>query len=210
MANSLPSRPPRRSRVQGGCRQGALRDAGGPQGRRGERRGRLYLDHSPAGGPVAATRASETYGKTDTNHKWVPCYDWPNDKCTSETHTTVPADWTVIGNGTGPSPVTPTPRTAEDVSLGDGAAPRPTYLLSLAGGHIDVKSQWPGMPLMYAAPKGMGSLPVYTLGDTRTCSRSFRSASATSSPGRSTPRARRDFAGGMENVCATTLGTRRA
>ena len=79
-----------------------------------------------------------TQGETNTNSSWVPCYDFPNDKCTSETHTTVPEDWTVIGNGT------------ESPSTHDAAAhtrtyhwkmdqAHSTYLLSLAGGELDVQ-----------------------------------------------------------------------
>lgn len=148
-----------------------------------------------------------TQGETDTNHKWVPCFDAPNDKCTSETHTTVPENWTVIGNGT-ELPVTV-----------DGAAhtktyhwvmkqPHSTYLLSLAGGEMDVqKAQWSGIPLYYAVPRGMGNLIPSSFSHTPDMLSFFSKRFGVKYPW---PKYAQvcvfDFPGGMENVSATTLG----
>lgn len=38
-------------------------------------------------------------GETTTNHYWFPCYDYPNDKATSEMIVTVEDKYTVISNG---------------------------------------------------------------------------------------------------------------
>ena len=64
----------------------------------GERTGRLPLDDSD---PQYPERVPEfwTQGETETNRNWVPCYDYPNDKCTSEIVVTVPQNWETIGNG---------------------------------------------------------------------------------------------------------------
>ncbi len=38
-------------------------------------------------------------GEPEDNHYWFPCWDYPNDKATSETITTVPAGQSVVSNG---------------------------------------------------------------------------------------------------------------
>src|SRR5579871_3899633 len=40
-----------------------------------------------------------TEGEPDKNRTWIPTWDYPNDFTTSETWTTVPANWYVVGNG---------------------------------------------------------------------------------------------------------------
>ncbi len=73
-----------------------------------------------------------TQGETNTNSSWVPCYDFPNDKCTSETHTTVPEDWTVIGNGA-ETPSTLNADAHTRTFHWTMKQPHSTYLLSLVG-----------------------------------------------------------------------------
>lgn len=148
-----------------------------------------------------------TQGETDTNHKWVPCYDWPNDKCTSETHTTVPEEWTVIGNGS-ELPVTSDPAKHAKTYHWVMKQPHSTYLLSLAGGEMDVeKTQWAGIPLYYAVPKGMGALANSSFGHTPDMLSFFSKRFGYKYPW---PKYAQvcafDFPGGMENVSATTLG----
>ena len=38
-----------------------------------------------------------TQGEAEYARMWVPTWDYPNDLTTSETRTTVPADWQVVG-----------------------------------------------------------------------------------------------------------------
>lgn len=40
-----------------------------------------------------------THGEAQLARFWYPCYDYPNDKCTSETVITVPKGYTVVSNG---------------------------------------------------------------------------------------------------------------
>jgi aminopeptidase N len=40
-----------------------------------------------------------TQGENEDNHCWFPCYDFPNDKATSELTATVPDSFTVLSNG---------------------------------------------------------------------------------------------------------------
>ena len=149
-----------------------------------------------------------TQGETQTNHKWVPCYDYPNDKCTSETHTTVPEEWTVIGNGI-ELPATSDPARHTKTYHWVLNKPHSTYLLSLAGGEMDVmKTQWSGVPLYYAVPKGMGAYSAATFGHTPDMLSYFskRFGYKYAWPKYAQVCAF-DFPGGMENVSATTLGT---
>ena len=149
-----------------------------------------------------------TQGETDGNHHWVPCYDFPNDKCTSETLTTVPDNWEVIGNGT------------QGVTTHDAVKhtktfrwkmtqPHSTYLLSLVAGELDVrKDTWEGIPLYYVVPKGKGDFAKASFGNTPDMLTFF---SKTLGVKYAWPKYAQsavfDFPGGMENVSATTLGT---
>ncbi len=40
-----------------------------------------------------------TQGEAEETHDWLPCYDAPNDRATSEMIVTVPKAWTVVSNG---------------------------------------------------------------------------------------------------------------
>ncbi|HLJ55387.1 MAG TPA: M1 family aminopeptidase, partial [Chthonomonadaceae bacterium] len=148
-----------------------------------------------------------TQGETNTNHKWVPLYDWPNDKCTSETHTTVPAEWTVIGNGA-ESPVTVNAANHTKTYHWVMKQPHSTYLLSLAGGEVDVvKSSWSGIPLYYVVPKGEGGLAASSFGHTPDMLAFFSKRFGVKYPWPKYAQVLSyDFPGGMENVSATTLG----
>ncbi len=179
--------------------------AGGRGGGANGAGGFTWIDPSP----TDPTRRSGFWsqGETETNHKWVPCYDHPNDKCTSETHTTVPEDWTVIGNG---SELPATADAAKHTKTYHWVMKQPhsTYLLSIAGGEMDVqKSQWAGVPLYYAVPKGMGDLIPTSFGHTPDMLAFFSKTFRYKYPW---PKYAQvcafDFPGGMENVSATTLG----
>ena len=150
-----------------------------------------------------------TQGETDGNHHWVPCYDFPNDKCTSETITTVPETWTIIGNGT-ESPVTHNVAAKTKTYHWTMTQPHSTYLLSLVGGELDVrKDVWRGVPLYYAVPKGKASLIPASFGNTPDMLSFFSDTLGVKYPwSKYAQNAMFDFGGGMENVSATTLGER--
>lgn len=160
--------------------------------------------------PNAPDRTPEfwTQGETDGNHHWVPCYDAPNDKCTSETITTVPDNWEVIGNGT-ELPMTHDAVKHTKTFHWKMTQPHSTYLLSLVAGELDVrKDVWEGKPLYYVVPKGKGDLAKSTFGNTPDMLSFF---SNTLGVKYAWPKYAQsavfDFPGGMENVSATTLGT---
>src|SRR5947209_18897814 len=47
----------------------------------------------------AQTPIVYTQGEGEDNHYWLPTYDLPDDKATSESYITVPKSWTAVANG---------------------------------------------------------------------------------------------------------------
>ncbi len=147
-----------------------------------------------------------TQGEPDLNREWIPTWDYPNNLTTSETRTTVPADWTVVGNGELKSnTLNPDGKTRTfDWQM---TIPHATYLISVVGGIFDEKTvQWRGIPVMYVVPKGEGALIDDSFGDT-TDMLSFYSdiLKVKYCWPKYAEDAMYDFDGGMENVSATTL-----
>lgn len=148
-----------------------------------------------------------TQGETEGNHLWVPIYDYPNDKTTSETYVETPDTWYVIGNGrlVGMD----ANRTAHTRTFHwKMTQPHSTYLLSLAGGEMDIGyEEWRGVGLIYAVPKGEAKYIDASFGDTKDMLSFFSDRLGVKYPW---PKYAQtcvfDFGGGMENVSATTLG----
>jgi aminopeptidase N len=147
-----------------------------------------------------------TQGEPELNREWVPTWDYPNHLTTSETTVTVPADWTVVGNGT----------LRYNHLNADGKTrtfrwqmtqPHATYLLSLVGGPFDIKmAQWRGVPLMYVGPRGKGKLLESSFGDTSDMLSFYSDITGVKYAWpKYAEDAMYDFGGGMENVSATTL-----
>lgn len=148
-----------------------------------------------------------TQGETDGNSNWVPMWDYPNDFALSETRTTVPAAWTVVGNGALVSD-TPSADKKTRTVVWRMDQPHATYLLSLVGGPFDVKKDdWEGTPLWYVVPRGQGQYIDDSFGDTKDMLSFFSSVLGVRYPWpKYAQNAMWDFGGGMENVSATTLG----
>jgi len=87
-------------------------------------------------------------GESDENHYWFPCYDFPNDKATSEMIATVATPFTAISNG----------RLVGSQKDASGAKttwhwieelPHVSYLVSLVVGEYSlVEDRWRGKPIM--------------------------------------------------------------
>jgi len=147
-----------------------------------------------------------TQGEEQNNSNWVPTLDSPNVFTTSETHTTVPADWTVIGNGV----------LVSDKVNADGKTrtfdwkldiPHAVYLLSLCGGPFDVvHDEWRGVPLWYVTPKGEGGLIKYSFGHTADMLSFFSDTIGYKFPWPKYAQVAVYDGLGMENVSASTLG----
>ncbi|HEY3131917.1 MAG TPA: M1 family aminopeptidase [Acidobacteriota bacterium] len=148
-----------------------------------------------------------TGGQPDHNHGWIPVWDYPNDFATSETRVTVPADWFVVGNGALKS----------NTLSSDGATrtfhwqmeqPHATYLLSLAGGPLDIKTDdWRGVTLLYVVPKGKANAIEETFGETPEMLSFYSDILGVKYPWpKYAQSAMYDFGGGLENVSATLFG----
>ena len=148
-----------------------------------------------------------TQGETSGNRNWAPTWDYPNDFCTTETVTTVPADWTVVGNGVKTGDVVDKAANTRTVTW-KMTQEHATYLLSLVAGPFDVKTaNWQGVPLLYVVPKGKGELIDPSFGDTPDMLSFFSKITGVKYPWpKYAQNAMYDFGGGMENVSATTLG----
>ena len=101
-----------------------------------------------------------TQGESEDTRYYLPTYDYPNDRLTTETILTVPASWITVSNG-------------KLISVSDAgkglktwywkeSVPSSTYLITVVAGEFDeVKDTWRGIPLTYYAPKGRGDrLPI--------------------------------------------------
>ncbi|MBI4466379.1 MAG: M1 family metallopeptidase, partial [Acidobacteria bacterium] len=101
-----------------------------------------------------------TQGESDYNHYWIPLYDFPNDKATSEMIATVPAEMTAISNGR-------LVEVREDRAAGTKTfhwreeVLHVTYLISLVVGRLDQHSQTvEGLSLDTYVPPGTDKAPV--------------------------------------------------
>lgn len=112
----------------------------------------------------AKTGMIYTQGEGEDNHFWVPMYDSPEDKATTECYVTVPAKWTAISNG----------KLMDVKQVGQSRIfhwkmnqPYSTYLISLvAGEYVKVHDQWHGIPVDFYVPPGLVAEGKASFGDT--------------------------------------------
>jgi aminopeptidase N len=105
-----------------------------------------------------------TQGEGEDNHYWLPTYDYPDDKATTEAYVTVPKDWTAISNG----------RLIGVQNLADAKVfhwkmdqPYSTYLISLvAGQYVQVREFWKHVPVDFYVPPGLVNEGMASFGDT--------------------------------------------
>jgi aminopeptidase N len=158
--------------------------------------------------PAEPSRAGFwTQGETEQNRQWAPTWDYPNDFATSETRTTVPEAWSVVGNGVLVSERHDPGRRTRTFHW-KMTQPHATYLISLVAGPFERKqARWENVPLLYVVPKGKGHLIDASFGDTADMLSFFSTVTGVRYPWpKYAQNAVYDFGGGMENVSATTLG----
>ena len=156
-------------------------------------------------------RAKEiwTQGEAEDTHHYIPIYDYPNDRTTSEMILTVPGDWLTVSNGKLLS--------VQDAPNGQKtwtwrqSQPISTYLISfVAGEYKDKKDTWRNIPVTYNVPRGMEDTIESTFAHTREMLDFFSERFGVPYPwDQYAQTAVDDFvASGMENVSATTLAAR--
>ena len=140
----------------------------------------------------------------DARH-WFPCYDYPNQRFTSEIIVTVPREWTTVSNGALVSVKENGPVKTYHWSLDK---PHPTYLMSLvAGEYTEVRDDWNGVPIVYYSPPGREEDTRRAFGKTPKMVQFFQEKIGVPYPWNKYSQVTvGDFIfGGMENTTATTM-----
>ncbi len=146
-----------------------------------------------------------TQGESEDTHYYLPTYDYPNDRLTTETILTVPASWITVSNG----------KLMSISDAGKGlktwnwkeSVPSSTYLITVVAGEFDeVKESWRGIPVTYYAPKGRGDRLPMNYGRTPAMMKLFSEKLGVDYPWEKYAQVMVDdfVAGGMENSSATT------
>jgi aminopeptidase N len=150
-----------------------------------------------------------TQGEAEDTHHYIPIYDYPNDRTTSEMILTVPADWLTISNGKLLS--------VQDAPDGQKtwtwrqSLPVSTYLISfVAGEYTEKKDTWRNIPVTYNVPRGMEDTIDPTFRHTKEMLDFFSERFGVPYPWEQYAQSAVDdfVASGMENVSATTLAAR--
>ncbi|MGB7283153.1 MAG: M1 family aminopeptidase [Candidatus Acidiferrum sp.] len=146
-----------------------------------------------------------TQGESEDTHFYLPTYDYPNDRLTTETILTVPASWITVANG----------KLISITDAHDGmktwtwreSLPSSTYLITAVAGEFDeVKDSWLGIPVDYYAPKGRGDRLAINYGRTPQMIDLFSKKLGVNYAWEKYDQSMVDdfVAGGMENSSATT------
>jgi aminopeptidase N len=146
-----------------------------------------------------------TQGESEDTRYYLPTYDYPNDRLTTETIITVPAAWTTVANG----------KLLSVTSAGAGmktwtwkeSFPSSTYLITAVAGEFDeLKDSWRGIPVNYYAPKGRGDRLAVNYSRTPAMMELFSKKFGVDYPWEKYDQIMVDdfVAGGMENSSATT------
>ncbi len=150
-----------------------------------------------------------TQGEAEDTHHYIPIYDYPNDRTTTEMILTVPGNWLTVSNGKLLS-VQDDPD-GEKTWTWRQSLPVPTYLISfVAGEYVEKKDTWRDIPVTYNVPRGMEDTIDPTFSHTKQMLDFFSQRFGVAYPwAQYAQTAVEDFvASGMENVSATTLAAR--
>jgi aminopeptidase N len=149
-----------------------------------------------------------TQGESEDTRYYIPIYDYPNDRTTSEMLLTVPATWLTVSNG----------QLVGIKSEDDGtktwdwkqSEPLSTYLISaVAGEFVEKKDTWRGVTLRYVVPRGEEYKIDSTFSRTKQMLDAFSDRLDVKYPWVQYAQTSVDdfVVGGMENTSATTLTT---
>jgi aminopeptidase N len=144
-------------------------------------------------------------GESEDTRYYLPTYDYPNDRLTTETILTVPASWLTISNG----------KLVGVTDASDGmktwtwreSQPSSTYLFTIvAGDFVELKDTWRNIPVTYYAPKGREDRLAPNYSRTPAMIELFSKTLGVDYPWEKYAQVMVDefVAGGMENSSATT------
>jgi aminopeptidase N len=148
-------------------------------------------------------------GEPTSNRYWIPCYDEPDQRQTTEIVATVPEGFEVVSNGKllarkeNPGNKTVTFDWRQE-------KPHPAYLVTLVVGKFDVvREEWEGIPVLYYVPKGRQAEVPPTFVRTREMLTYFSKQFGIHYPWDKYAQVMAfQFGGGMENTSATTMTER--
>ena len=146
-------------------------------------------------------------GQDEDSRFWFPCFDYPNEKATSESIVTVPEAWTVVGNGKLLS-VKGDRRAGTRTFHHRESVPHVTYLISIACGEFaKVEDRWHGIPVEYYVKPGQAEMVRRSFSRTPDMLEHFSKTFGVDYPYEKYSQVVvEDFIfGGMENISATTL-----
>src|SRR5229473_2295814 len=144
-------------------------------------------------------------GESEDTRFYLPTYDYPNDRLTTETILTVPASWITVANGK----LINVTKAGDDMKTWTWreSLPSSTYLITVVAGEFDeVKQAWHGLPVTYYAPKGRGDRLLPNYERTPAMMEVFSKKLGVEYPWEKYAQVMVDdfVAGGMENSSATT------
>jgi HEAT repeat protein len=152
----------------------------------------------------AKTPMVYTQGEMEDNRNWLPTYDYPDDKATSEGTLNVPAGWSTLSNGRLISHETVSGREVFHWKMDQ---PHSTYLISfVAGPYTDIPSKGASIPVSAFVPKGLEEWGNVAFGGTAENVSFYERLTHVKYPWvKYSQSAVADFMfGGMENVTCTT------
>jgi aminopeptidase N len=144
-------------------------------------------------------------GESEDTRYYLPTYDYPNDRLTTETVLTVPASWLTVANGKLVS-VTDAGNSMKTWTWRE-SVPSSTYLITVVAGEFDeVKQSLRGLPVTYYAPKGRADRLFPNYERTPAMIELFNKKIGVDYPWEKYAQVMVDdfVAGGMENSSATT------
>lgn len=165
----------------------------------------LYFRTPELGYPVEDTHIW-TQGQTHEAPHWFPCFDYPNERSTTEVICTVPDDMVVVSNGRMVGEETEEAGTKTVHWLQD--KPHASYLVCLvAGKFVKLEDKHRDIPLGFYAQPTLAEHAANAFADTKTIMAFFEEEIGVPFPWDKYDQATiRDFnSGGMENTTITTL-----
>jgi aminopeptidase N len=168
------------------------------------RRGLYFVgpDDAYPGKPVQAW----TQGEDEDSRYWFPCYDYPNNRTTSEVIATVPEKFTAVSNGA-LTAVTHNAAARTRTFHWRHEVPHSTYLITLCAGEFATIEERAGTtPVLYYVPPGREDDARRAFGNTPKMIEFFERRIGVAYPyAKYAQVAVSDFIfGGMENTSATT------
>jgi aminopeptidase N len=146
-----------------------------------------------------------TQGESEDTRYYLPTYDYPNDRLTTEMILTVPSNWLTVSNGKLISTTDAT--NGLKTWTWRESLPSSTYLISVVAGEFsEAKDKWRNIPVDYFAPKDRGDRLMPNYGRTPKMIELFSKTLGVDYPWEKYDQSMVDdfVAGGMENSSATT------